>query len=162
MWRALLFLWSIPLMLGFVALARIATGSAAISDQVFRLFFGKDKEIRLSLWMGIKFAVVAAIFFVAGLLQGAVLLNFDMLRIASAAFLTASAAGLFLLLWVRTAPAVKMRPQRGRGGSVNMLFRKLSSYRSRLKKAGVLVTSKRRKHRRDAAPVTHSYDDFEL
>jgi hypothetical protein len=112
--------------------------------------------------MGIKFAVVAAIFFVAGLLQGAVLLNFDMLRIASAAFLTASAAGLFLLLWVRTAPAVKMRPQRGRGGSVNMLFRKLSSYRSRLKKAVVLAASKRRKHRRDGAPVTHSYDDFEL
>ena len=162
MWKALLLLWSIPLVLGLMAVARIARRSPAITDDAFRFLFGEEKEVRLSLWMVIKFAVLAAIFFLGGLLQGAVLLNFDIYRVGSAALLTASAAVLFLLVWVRTAPPARLRGHRPRAGLINGFSRKLSSYRSRLKPSGLGTTSARRKQRRRAAPVTRSYDDFEL
>ncbi|MGH7796535.1 MAG: hypothetical protein ACREQ2_16835 [Candidatus Binatia bacterium] len=145
----LLLLWSIPLALGLVALARAANGASMMSDSEWRLIFGQAKQTRLSVWMGIKFAVLAVIFFVIGLVHGAVLLNFGMAWIALASLLTASGAILLLVLWVRSGPSDSRRAHQHAvsGRIVDILSRKLSAYRGHFDRSRILGTSKRQKHR---------------
>lgn len=164
MWTILLLLWSIPAALGLVALARAANGSAAMSDYESRLFFGAAKETRLSVWMGIKFAVLAVIFFVVGLLEGTVLLNFGMVWIALASLLTGSGAVLLLALWVRSGPSdrPRMRPRPGRNRAVHNFSGKLSWYRNRFNASRTLETSTRRKHPQDSTTLAGRRDEPEF
>ena len=131
MWTILLLLWSIPLILGCVGLARVANGAAAMSGYERRLFFGRTNETRLSLWMGIKFAVFALVFFNLGLVQGAVLLNFGTVWIMSAGLLTGSAAIVILALWVRSGPTIGSRFRRPASShrAIKTLLQRISHYR---------------------------------
>lgn len=161
MWIILLLLWSIPAALGLVALARAANGSAAMSDYESRLFFGAAKETRLSVWMGIKFAVLAVIFFVVGLLKGTVLLNFGIVWIALASLLTGSGAVLLLALWVRSGPSdrPRMHPRPGWNRAVNNFSGKLSS---RFNASRALEASTRRKHPQDSTTLARRGDEPEF
>jgi hypothetical protein len=158
MWTVFLLLWSIPLMLGCVGLARASNGSAPLSAHERRLVFGRTQETRISIWMAVKFATLALVFFALGLLQGAVLLNFGVLWIMSAALLTGSAAIVMLALWVRSGPPVRPRVRRPIGShrTVKALLQKLSGQND-LFRAWLRPPSKRRRHLRTrAAPVGRS------
>jgi hypothetical protein len=145
----LLLLWSIPLIFGCVALARAANGAAAMSDHERRLVFGRIRETRISIWMAIKFAVLALVFFTLGLVQGAVLLNFGMVWIMSAALLTGSAAIVILALWVRSGPPVGSRVRRPARPHrlIKTLLNRISHYREFFG-ASMRTTSTRRKRLR--------------
>jgi hypothetical protein len=147
MWIMLLLLWSIPLALGLIALARAANGTAPMSDYETRLIFGKTKEMRLSVWMGIKFAVLALCFFVVGFVEGVILLNFGVAWIAMASLLTGLGAILLLVLWVRSEPSDRRRlGQQARWNLiVDSFSRKLSSYRDHFDVSSIRPTPKRRK-----------------
>ena len=140
----LLLLWSIPLVLGFVALARVVNGTSVMTDSESRLIFGEAKQTRLSLWMGIKFAILAAIFFSIGLVEGSVLLNFGMGWIALGSLLTASGAILLLVLWVRSGPSASRRAHQHAFAS--RTADKLSADRGQFELPTILETSKREKH----------------
>jgi hypothetical protein len=158
MWTALLFLWSIPLALGVLALARRASGLPVLSDYESELWLGGDRETKLSLWMAIKFTVLALVFFLAGLVIGIVLLNFSALWIGASALLTGSGAVLFLVLWVRSGPRAGARARRH--GAPERLATLLS--RIRLRTFGVFAAARRRKQSRKSAILPRRYDDFEL
>ena len=158
MWPILLLLWSIPLTLGLVALARAATGAAAVRDNELRFLLGASQEIRFSIWMAIKFAVLAAVFSVVGLLEGAVLFNFGTGWMGLAAILTSSAATLVLGLWVRSAPSAgssmrrRVAPSAADHGSPRLPWYRFARLRS-------FGASKRRKETRDSASVIRRYGE---
>jgi hypothetical protein len=137
----LLLLWSIPLMLGLVVLVRALKGTSVISDSESRLIFGKANYARLSVWMGIKFAILAVAFFMIGLFEGAVLLNFGMAWIALASLLTASGAILLLVLWVRSGPSERVHQP----AFASRTSEKLSA-RGHFELSTLLETSKRENH----------------
>jgi hypothetical protein len=164
MWTILLLLWSIPVALGLVALARATNGSAALSDHESRLFFGAGKQTRLSVWMGIKFAVLAAIFFVVGLVEGSVLLNFGMPWIVLAPLLTATGAVLLLAMWVRSGPSDSPRARQHISWTRFMenFSRTLSWYRGRFDEWRISRTLKRRKHGQTSTTLSRRYDKPEF
>ena len=69
MWKLLLSLWAVPLLLGIVVLMRRIDGVPLIKKDERRLWLGRSKDIRLSLWMGIKFALIAIVLFIVGLVE---------------------------------------------------------------------------------------------
>jgi hypothetical protein len=75
MWTMILLLWSIPLTLGTLMLVRVADGAPAINEKERRLFLGDGEEITLSFWVGLKFTLLAVVFFVVGIAEGVVLIN---------------------------------------------------------------------------------------
>lgn len=139
----LLLLWSIPLVLGLIALARAANGTSVLSDSVSRLIFGEAKQTHLSVWMGIKFAILAVIFFILGLIEGAVLLNFGMAWIALGSLLTASGAILLLVFWVLSGPSESRRAHQQAFARRNA--DKLSAQRGHFEVSTIIESSKREK-----------------
>ena len=58
-------------------------------------------KLLLSLWMGIKFALIAIILFIAGLVEGIVLPNVNIFFQVLVPILTTAGAILLLLGWLR-------------------------------------------------------------
>ena len=101
MWKLLLSLWSVPLLLGIVVLMRRIDGVPLIKKDERRLWLGRSKDIRLSVWMGIKFALIAVVLFMAGLVEGIILPNANIFFQVLVAILTSAGATLLLLGWLR-------------------------------------------------------------
>lgn len=111
MWTMLLLLWSVPLALGILVLARVAEGSPALSGNESQLFFGDSKDMTLSPWMALEFVVLALLFFILGIFEGLVLANFGALWLVVVPLLTALGAMLILAYCLRSAPRARPVPQ---------------------------------------------------
>lgn len=111
MWEIILLLWSIPLALGIVMLARVARGTSAVTEEERRLVFGDTKENTLSLWMGFKLAALAVLLFLVGVFQGLVLLNISSFWLVLVPLMTALGAMLILALCLRSGSSESGIPQ---------------------------------------------------
>ena len=101
MWTTLFLLWSVPLLLAVVALARWAGGDAVISKDEMRTWLGRAQNFRLSVWMIIELVLAAAVLFVAGLLEGLLLPNFNIFLQIVVPLVTSIGLALLLLFWLR-------------------------------------------------------------
>lgn len=101
MWKLLLSLWSVPLLLGVLALMRLKDGVPLIKNDERILWLGRSKDIRLSLWMGFKFALISIVLFFAGLVEGIILPNLNVFFQVAVSVLTSAGAILLLLGWLR-------------------------------------------------------------
>lgn len=101
MWKLLLSLWSVPLLLGIVVLRRRIDGVPLIKKDERRLWLGRSKDIRLSLWMGIKFVLIVIVLFIAGLVEGIILPNVNIFFQVLVPILTSAGVILLLLGWLR-------------------------------------------------------------
>jgi hypothetical protein len=117
MWKATLFLCSVPLALGILILSRVAGGNPAVSEKELRFLFGDSKEMTLSFWIGLQFAVLSALFFTAGVLEGLVLINLGGVWLALVPLVTGLAAILFLVQWIRWGSREKRASQRNTAAS---------------------------------------------
>jgi hypothetical protein len=102
MWIMIVLLWLTPLALGIVALARIGRGESVLREAERRFLFGNSSEVRLSIWLGIKLALVSLLLFLAGIFQGLVVSNFDSFWRVLIPLVTAVCAILILALWLRS------------------------------------------------------------
>ena len=125
MWKLLLSLWSVPLLLGIVVLMRRIDGVPLIKKDERRLWLGRSKDIRLSLWMGIKFALIAIILFIAGLVEGIVLPNVNIFFQVLVPILTTAGAILLLLGWLRwrVPPARTLQRNAAHSATADFFFR---------------------------------------
>ena len=125
MWKLLLSLWSVPLLLGIVVLMRRINGVPLIKKDERRLWLGRSKDIRLSLWMGIKFALIAIILFIAGLVEGIVLPNVNIFFQVLVPILTTAGAILLLLGWLRwrVPPARALQRNAASSATADFFFR---------------------------------------
>ena len=112
MWKTIVFLWSVPFALGLVILSRVAHGIPAVNDKELRFLFGDTKEMTLSFWMGLQFVVLSAVFFIAGVFEGLVLINVGGMWIVLAPLVTGLGAILFLVQWIRWGSREKRISQR--------------------------------------------------
>jgi hypothetical protein len=102
MWEIIAYLWLIPLALGVAMLARVAGGNPAITEEEWQLFFGDTTEPTLSLWSGIKLALLSVLFFFVGVAQGLMLINIGFTWIVLVPLVTALGAILILAWWLRS------------------------------------------------------------
>ena len=125
MWKLLLSLWSIPLLLAIVVLMRRINGVPLIKKDERRLWLGRSKDIRLSLWMGIKFALIAIILFIAGLVEGIVLPNVNIFFQVLVPILTSAGVILLLLGWLRwhVPPARALQRNAAHSPTADFFFR---------------------------------------
>ena len=107
MWMILLLLWLLPLSLGIVLVGRSAGGIPVVSKSEWRFLFGDTKNLRLSIWMIPTFAVLAVLFFFAGIVEGLVLINLSAVLLVLVPLFTGLAAMLFSVLWLRTGAREK-------------------------------------------------------
>lgn len=107
MWTIILLLWLIPLALGILMLVRVADGTPVIADEERRFFFGEAEEMTLSLWVGLKFALISVLFFFVGLFEGLVLVNLGPVWLVMVPLLTGLGAILLVLQLVRSASSEK-------------------------------------------------------
>jgi hypothetical protein len=121
MWIILILLWLVPVSLGLVIAARVLGGLPAVSKDEWRALFRDRSDFKLSLLMGLSFAIFALMFFFAGVLQGVVLINVGSLWLLLVPLFTGLAALLLILLWLRigaresgTRPPVRAGVHHGR------------------------------------------------
>ena len=107
MWTIILLLWLIPLVLGILMLVRVADGTPVITEEERRLFFGEAEEMTLSLWVGLKFALISVLFFLVGLFEGLVLINLGPVWFVLVPLVTGLGAILLLQQLVRSASSEK-------------------------------------------------------
>jgi hypothetical protein len=107
MWTIILLLWLIPLALGILMLVRAADGTPAITEEERRLFFGEAEEMTVSLWLGLKFALISVLFFFVGLFEGLVLINLGPVWFVLVPLVTGLGAILLLQQLVRSASSEK-------------------------------------------------------
>jgi hypothetical protein len=113
MWKIIVLLWLIPLTLGLVMLARVARGSPAITDEELRLLFDHHREPTLSLWFGIKLALLSFLSFFVGLAQGLILINIGFLWMVLVPLGTTMGVMFILAWWIRSASNEDSISQRG-------------------------------------------------
>jgi hypothetical protein len=77
MWLSLVLLWIIPLVVGLVLLARVMQLKPLLTDQERHLLFRGDEKTEWSHWFWFKFGALAIVFFLAGILDGLVLVNIE-------------------------------------------------------------------------------------
>ena len=125
MWKLLFSLWSIPLLLAIVVLMRRIDGVPLIKKDERRLWLGRSKDIRLSLWMGIKFALIAIVLFIAGLVEGIVLPNVNIFFQVLVPILTSAGVILLLLGWLRwrVPPARTLQRNPAPSATADFFFR---------------------------------------
>lgn len=113
MWTTLFLLWSVPLLLATIALARWVGGDQIIDKNEMRAWFGRTQNFPLSVWMIIELILVAAVLLVAGLLEGLLLPNFDILVRIMVPLVTGVGLALLLIFLLRrrgpTAPTAHRR-----------------------------------------------------
>jgi hypothetical protein len=125
MWKLLLSLWSVPLLLGIVVLMRGSNGVPLIKKDERRLWLGRAKDIRLSLWMGIKFGVIAFVLFMGGLVEGIILPNVNIFFQVLVPILTSAGVILLLLGWLRwrVPPARALQRNPAHSPTADFFFR---------------------------------------
>ena len=125
MWKLLLSLWSVPLLLGIVVLMRWINGVPLIKKDERSLWLGRSKDIRLSLWMGIKFALIAVVLFIVGLVEGIILPNVNIFFQVLVPILTTAGAILLLLGWLRwrVPPARALQRNAAHSAMADFFFR---------------------------------------
>ena len=125
MWKLLLSLWAVPLLLAIMVLMRRINGVPLIKKDERRLWLGRSKDIRLSLWMGIKFALIAIILFIAGLVEGIVLPNVNIFFQFLVPILTSAGVILLLLGWLRwrVPPARALQRNAAHSPTADFFFR---------------------------------------
>lgn len=125
MWKLLLSLWSVPLLLGIVVLMRRTNGVPLIKKDERRLWLGRSKDIRLSLWMGIKFALIGIVLFIAGLVEGIILPNVNIFFQILVPILTSAGVILLLLGWLRwrVPPARTLQRNPAPSATADFFFR---------------------------------------
>jgi hypothetical protein len=125
MWKLLLSLWSIPLLLAIVVLMRRIDGVPLIKKDERRLWLGRSKDIRLSLWMGIKFALIAVVLFIVGLVGGIILPNVNIFFQFLVPILTSAGVILLLLGWLRwrVPPARALQRNAAHSPTADFFFR---------------------------------------
>jgi len=101
MWTTLFLLWSVPLLLATIALARWAGGDPITDKNEMRAWFGRTQNFPLSAWMIIELILVAAVLFVAGLLEGLLLPNFNILVQIVVPLVTSVGLALLLIFLLR-------------------------------------------------------------
>ena len=101
MWTTLFLLWSVPLLLALIALARWVAGDPIINKDAMRAWFGRTQNFRLSVWMIIELLLAAAILFVTGLLEGVLLPNFNIFLQIIVPLVTSVGLALLLIFWLR-------------------------------------------------------------
>jgi hypothetical protein len=112
MWTTLFLLWSVPLLLAAIALARWVGGDPIVDKDEMRAWFGHAQNFRLSVWMIIELILAATVLFVAGLLEGVLLPNFNIFLRIMVPLLTSVGLALLLLFWLRRrAPAARAAHQ---------------------------------------------------
>jgi hypothetical protein len=102
MWTSLVLLWSVPFAAALLILLRAAEGRSAAS---WTVLFGETNdldELPLSPWMALKFGLFAIVFFVVGVLQGLVFVNFGIAGKVLAPLLTGVGAMLLIAHWGRS------------------------------------------------------------
>jgi len=102
MWKIIMFLWSVPLALGVVMVARLAEGSPPLNDKEWRLLFGDTKEMTLSPWLALKFVALAVVFFIIGFFEELILVNIGSLALVIVSLMTGLAAMLLLTRCLRS------------------------------------------------------------
>jgi hypothetical protein len=113
MWTTLFLLWSVPLLLAATALARWVGGDPVINDDEMRAWFGRAQNFRWSVWMIIELVLAAAVLFVAGLLEGVLLPNFNIFLRIMVPLLTSVGLALLLRFWLRRrAPVARAAHRR--------------------------------------------------
>jgi hypothetical protein len=112
MWKIIVFLCSVPLVLGLVILSRVAGGSPAVNDKELRFLFGDNKGVTVSFWMGLQFVVLSAVFFIVGVFEGLVLINVGGMWLVLVPLVTGLGAILFLVQWIRWGSREKRISQR--------------------------------------------------
>lgn len=121
MWIILLLLWLLPLSLGIVLTARAAGGIPVASNEEWRLLFGDNKRMKLSIWMALTFVLAALLFFFVGVLEGLVLTNLGAVWLVLVPLVTGLGAMLLVALWLRTGarekPIRQHRIARSRAGA---------------------------------------------
>jgi hypothetical protein len=125
MWKLLLSLWAVPLLLAIMVLMRRINGVPLIKKDERGLWLGRSKDIRLSLWMGIKFALIAIILFIAGLVEGIVLPNVNIFFQVLVPILTSAGVILLLLGWLRwrVPPARTLQRNAAHSPTADFFFR---------------------------------------
>jgi hypothetical protein len=106
----LLFLWIIPIAVVAVGFVRMLDGKAALKDNERRLFFDETKNAEFGIWLGVKLGLLAAVFFIAALIQGILLPNLSGLWLVTGPLLTGSVAIVLLGLLLRR-PASRRSPR---------------------------------------------------
>ena len=109
MWKLLFLLWIIPITVGVVALVKLNDGMPALNDNQRKMLFDETKETELGAWLGLTFALLAAIFFMLGLIQGIILPNLGHFWFVTVPLLTGSAAVFIVGLWLRSRPPYSRR-----------------------------------------------------
>ena len=125
MWKLLLSLWAVPLLLAIVVLMRRIDGVPLIKKDERRLWLGRSKDIRLSLWMGIKFALIAVVLFIVGLVGGIILPNVNIFFQFLVPILTTAGVILLLLGWLRwrVPPARTLQRNAASSATADFFFR---------------------------------------
>ena len=103
MWKVIMLLWSVPILLGLGMLIRIARGSPALTEQEQGFLFGDGAEPSLSLWLGIKLAVLSVVLFFVGLAYGLVIINTNSLWMMLVPPITTFSVMSLLAWWLRSA-----------------------------------------------------------
>jgi hypothetical protein len=103
-WQIIFALWSIPIVAAVFMLLRLWRNAPPLDEREQRLLFGSRSEPHLSIWFGLKLALLAILLFFAGVAQGLILLNFGLPWIVLGPLAT-TAVVIILLVWtLRTAP----------------------------------------------------------
>jgi hypothetical protein len=103
MWHVVLLLWSIPIALGVVLLARIIRNTPVVTDSERELLFGSRRNAQLSVAFGLKFAVLSVLLFFVGVAEGLLLINIGSVWMMLVPLATTVAVMLILAWWVRSA-----------------------------------------------------------
>ena len=112
MWLILMLLWLLPIALAIIVAKRLSDGAPAVSKEEWRLFFGDTKEIKLSFWRAVTFAVFAVLFFIVGVFEGLTLVNLGPVLLVIVPLLTGLVAMLLIVLWLRSRARAKQIPYR--------------------------------------------------
>ncbi len=112
MWKMIFSLWLPPILLALVAAARAASGKKLVTARERRVVFGGSPHATPSLWFWIAVATLAGGFFVLGVVQAVILLNFDIVWAVLAPLLTGILAILLLLVLFRIRLFHRAEPRR--------------------------------------------------
>ena len=111
MWTMIFLLWLIPIAIAVLVLVRTADGMPVLKENERELLFDETRDTEFGPWLALKFAALALVFSLLGLLQGIILPNLSSLWFVAGPLLTGTAAILVLIVWLRSAPAHRRRFQ---------------------------------------------------
>lgn len=103
MWIVIISLWFIPAALGIFLLLRMKYQIPVFAEPGERLLLGNGTEPKLSLWLGVKYALLSMLLFFVGMAEGLVLINIGLPWLLLAPLATALVITALLIWWLRSA-----------------------------------------------------------